>query len=76
MKPMIQGKDEVLAFLENETLRVTNEKPGVYSLYRDDSETLVLTIGGFSFIGTGTISLSGNLLNVLDGRVMKSGKPS
>jgi hypothetical protein len=76
MKPLIQGKDAVLAFLENETLRVTNEKPGVYSLYRDDGETLVLTVGGFSFIGTGTISLSGNLLKVVDGRVMKASKPS
>ena len=76
MKVLIEGKDAVLAFLENETLRLTNETPGVYLLQRDDSNNLILSIAGFTFIGSGTISVNGNLLQLVDGRLMKVGKPS
>lgn len=76
MKPLIDGKDEVLAFLENEALRLSDENPGLYNLYRDDGGNLILTIAGFSFIGAGTISLSGNLLSVVNGRIAKANKPS
>ncbi len=42
---------------------------------RDDTGTLVLFCEGHTFIGTGSVSLGGNLLNVIDGRVTLQ-KPS
>jgi acetyltransferase-like isoleucine patch superfamily enzyme len=76
MRTIAEGKDAVLNFLENETLKRTDEKPGVYQLVRDDANNLVLFIEGFSFIGSGTVSINGNLLTVADGRVINLQKPS
>jgi hypothetical protein len=76
MKTLAEGKEAVLDFLENETLKRTNEKPGVYMSQRDDAGNLVLFFAGFTFIGSGSVSLSGNLLVVVDGSVVRSQKPS
>ncbi len=62
------GKQDVLDHLEN--------NDGVWLLQRDDAGNLVLNIGGLTFVGTGTVSLGGNLLDVIDGRVVKFKKPS
>jgi hypothetical protein len=76
MKTLAQGKDEVLHFLQHEALRRTNEQQGGYTLAEDDAGQLVLFIEGFTFLGSGTISLGGNLLHVTAGSVMKAQKPS
>ena len=69
MVTVAQGRDEVLAYLENESEK-TAEKPGVYLLLKDDSGTLIAIIAGRSFIGTGFYSLGGNRMLVEDGRVV------
>jgi hypothetical protein len=76
MRTIAEGKDAVLSFLENEALKRTDEKPGVCQLVRDDANNLVLFMEGFTFIGSGTVSIGGNLLNVADGRVVNLQKPS
>jgi hypothetical protein len=76
MQTIVQGKYAVLEHLENEAIRCTNEEPGVYMLQRDDAGNLVLYLAGFTFIGSGTVSLGGNLLEVIDGRLVKIQKPS
>jgi hypothetical protein len=76
MQTIAQGKADVLSFLENEALRRTDEKPGVYSLLRDDGGNLVLFLEGFTFIGAGTVSLGGRVLDVADGHVVKMQHPS
>jgi len=76
MQTIAQGKEAVLDFLEDHALAATNEQPGVYRLFRDDAGNLVLSFAGHTFIGSGTVSLNGNLLDVLDGRILKLNKPS
>lgn len=76
MQEIAQGKEAVLDFLENESLKITNEKPGEYMSMRDDANQLVLFLSGYTFIGCGTVSLDGNLLNVIDGRLITLQKPS
>jgi hypothetical protein len=76
MQTIVQGKYDVLEHLENEALKRTNENPGVYMLQRDDAGNLVLFLAGFTFIGSGTVSLGGNLLDVIDGQLVKIQKPS
>jgi hypothetical protein len=76
MQTIAEGKADVLRFLENETLTGTNEKPGVYSLVRDDANNLILFIEGFTFVGFGTVSLGGRVLEVANGRVVKMHHPS
>jgi hypothetical protein len=56
MRTIAEGKDAVLTFLENEALKRTNEKQGVYQLMRDDANDLVLFIVGHTFVGSGTVS--------------------
>jgi hypothetical protein len=76
MQTIVEGKSEVLSFLQNEALRRTDEKPGVYSLVRDDAGYLILFIEGFTFVGFGTVSVGGRLLDVVDGRIAKMQTPS
>ena len=76
MQTVVQGKEAVLEFLENDTLKVTNEQPGIYILQRDDAGILVLFFDGHAFIGSGSISAGGTLLDVVDGRVVKTQRPS
>lgn len=76
MQTLAQGKEAVLDFLENTALTTTNEQPCIYALQRDDAGNLVLFFSGYAFIGAGTISVSGNLLDVADGRVIRASKPS
>ncbi|MGA3071299.1 MAG: hypothetical protein ABSD43_13910 [Terracidiphilus sp.] len=76
MQTIAEGRLDVLSFLENEALRRTDEKPGVYSLVRDDSGNLILFIEGFTFVGFGTVSIGGHMLDVVDGRVVKAQRPS
>jgi hypothetical protein len=76
MQPIASGKIDVIAFLENECLKRTNEQSGEYQLLRDDAGQLILFIEGFAFIGQGTISLGGNLLSVADGSTTRVEKPS
>ena len=76
MQSIANGKDEVIHFLQNDSLRLTNEQSGVYALMRDDAGQLVLVIEGFTFFGQGTLSLSGNQLRIVNGRAIKNEKPS
>jgi hypothetical protein len=76
MRTLAEGKEAVLHYLENEALGRTNEQSGVYMLQRDDAGNLVLHFAGFTFIGSGTVSIGGNLLDVTDGLVIKFQKPS
>jgi hypothetical protein len=76
MTTIVHGKEAVLEHLENEALKRTNENPGVYALQRDDAGNLVLYFAGHVFIGSGTISFSGTLLDVIEARVVKLQKPS
>ncbi len=71
----MEGKYDVLECPENESLTHTNENPGVYALQRDDDGNLVLFLAGHAFIGSGTVSLGGNLLDVINGQVVKIQKP-
>lgn len=75
MTTVAEGRDEVLAYLEREAERMAG-KPGVYLLFRDDSGNLVAFIAGQSFIGTGSYSIDGNRMSVLDGRVVHLQKTS
>jgi hypothetical protein len=70
MHKIAEGKEAVLEYLETEGLKRSGGKPGVYLLQRDDSGNLVAHIAGHSFIGSGTISLDGNRLVVVDGLVV------
>lgn len=76
MQTLAEGKQAVLDFLENEALRRNDEKLGVYMLQRDDAGNLVLVCAGLSFIGSGTVSLGGNLLTLVDGLMVRAQKPS
>ncbi len=69
MTTVAEGKEAVLAYLEQESQNVAG-KPGVYSRVRDDSGNLVAFIAGHSFLGTGSYSLDGNRMLVVDGLVM------
>lgn len=75
MQTIAQGKDAVLNYLEN-ALKDINKDPGAYMLQRDDAGNLVLFFAGLTFICSGTVYFSGNLLDVLDGRMHKLQKPS
>jgi len=59
-----------LGYLEKEALKRSGGKPGVYSLERDDAGNLVAVIEGHSFIGSGTVSLGGNRLLIVDGIIV------
>ena len=69
MTIVAEGKEAVLAYLEQESQNVAG-KPGVYRLVRDDAGNLVAFIAGHSFLGTGSYSLDGNRMLVVDGLVM------
>jgi hypothetical protein len=70
-----EGKEAVLQHLEAEALKRSGGKPGVYRLERDDAGNLVAFIAGHSFIGSGTISLGGNRLVVVDRILVQADKP-
>ena len=73
MEKIAESKDEVIGYFENLSQGVTG-KPGSWQLLRDDVGKMVLFIGGFAFCGTFATSLSGNKMDVHDGRVMKLDK--
>jgi hypothetical protein len=54
MVTVAQGRDEVLAYLEDESEK-TAGKPGVYMLLKDDSGTLIAIIAGRSFYRNGLL---------------------
>lgn len=70
MTTVAEGKEAVLAYLEQDAKNIAGE-PGIYRLVRDDSGNLVAFIAGRSFIGTGSYSIAGNRLVVVDGLVMQ-----
>ena len=76
MQTIVEGKHDVLAFLENESLKRTNEQPGIYRLWRDDAGRLILSVEGFTFVGLGEITLGKTILKVQDGVVQEIQKPS
>jgi hypothetical protein len=69
MTTVAEGKEAVLAYLEQETQKSAG-KPGVYLLVRDDSGNLIAYIAGHSFMGTGSYSIDGNRMVVVDGAVV------
>lgn len=60
---------------ERSPLKRSGGTPGVHRLERDDVGNLVAFIAGHSFIGSGTISLGGNRLLVVDGILVNVQKP-
>jgi hypothetical protein len=69
MTTIAEGKDAVLARLEQEAQDIVG-RPGVYRLVRDDSGNLVAVIAGRSFVGTGSYSIDGNRMAVIDGLIV------
>ncbi len=69
MTTIAEGKEAVLAYLEDEAQTIAGQ-PGVYRLLRDDAGNLVAIIAGRSFLGTGSYSLGGSRMAVLDGLVV------
>ncbi len=69
MTTVAEGKEAVLAYLEQETQNRAGQ-PGVYVLLRDDSGNLVAFIAGHTFMGTGSYSIDGNRMIVIDGAVV------
>jgi hypothetical protein len=69
MTTIAEGKEAVLAHLEQEAQNIAGE-PGVYRLVRDDSGNLVAFIAGRSLLGTGTYSIGGNRMVVIDGLIV------
>lgn len=69
MTTIAEGKEAVLAYLEQEARTIAGQ-PGVYRLVKDDSGNLVAFIAGRSFVGTGSYSMSGNRMVVIDGLVV------
>ncbi len=69
MKILAEGKDAVLAHLEQESVQIAG-KPGNYALMQDDAGGLIAFIAGRSFIGTGSYTLDGNRFVVVNGLVV------
>jgi hypothetical protein len=46
-------------------------QPGVYRLVRDDSGNLIAFIAGRSFLGTGSYSIGGKRMIVVDGLIVE-----
>jgi hypothetical protein len=57
-KTIAKGKEDVLAYLEQDALKRTGGKPGIYRLFGDDSGNLLAIIAGRMFSGTFTLSAS------------------
>lgn len=70
METLAEGKEAVLEFLENEARRIAGQ-PGVYQLLRDDSGSLIAFIAGRSFLGTGSYSIGGKRMIIVDGLVVQ-----
>jgi hypothetical protein len=69
MTMVAEGKEAVLAYLEQEAQNIAGQ-PGVYQLLRDDCGNLIAYIAGRSFVVTGSYSIDGNRIVVVDGLVM------
>lgn len=69
MKTILEGKAAVLEYLEIETQRISG-KTGAYRLVQDDAGNLVAFIAGRSFLGTGSYSIEGKRVLVMDGLVV------
>ena len=70
METLAEGKEAVLEYLEQDAQRIAGQ-PGVYRLVRDDSGNLIAFIAGRSFLGTGTYSIGGNRMIVVDGLIVQ-----
>ena len=70
METLAEGKEPVLEYLEKDAQRIAGQ-PGVYRLVRDDSGNLIAFIAGRSFLGTGTYSIGGNRMIIVDGLVVQ-----
>lgn len=70
MQTVVEGKEAVLDFLEKEAESRAGQ-PGVYRLLRDDAGNLIAFIAGQSFLGTGSYSIDGNRILVVDGIVVQ-----
>lgn len=70
METLAEGKEAVLEFLEKDAQRIAG-RPGVYRLVRDDSGNLIAFIAGRSFLGTGSYSVGGKRMIVVDGLIVE-----
>jgi hypothetical protein len=70
VETLAEGKEAVLEYLEKDAQRLAGQ-PGVYRLVRDDSGNLIAFIAGRSFLGTGTYSVGGNRMIVVDGLIVQ-----
>jgi hypothetical protein len=69
VRVLVEGKEAVLAYLENQLLDLTGH-PGRYSLAVDDRGQLVICIAGNMFIGEGE-SIQAGMRLVVRGGVVK-----
>lgn len=69
MTTVAEGKEAVLAYLEQEAENIAGQ-PGGYRLLKDDSGNLIAFIAGRSLMGTGSYSLDGNRFVVVDGLIV------
>ncbi|HEY1339980.1 MAG TPA: hypothetical protein VGF59_20850 [Bryobacteraceae bacterium] len=69
MTTIAEGKEAVLAYLEQEAQNIAGQA-GAYQLMRDDSGNLVAFIAGRSFVGTGSYSMGGSRVVIVDGLVV------
>lgn len=70
METLAEGKEGVLEYLENAAHRIAGQS-GVYRLVRDDSGNLIAIIAGRSFLGTGSYSIGGRRILVVDGLIVE-----
>jgi hypothetical protein len=70
METLAEGKEAVLEFLEKDAQRIAGQG-GVYRLVRDDSGNLIAFIAGRSFLGTGSYSIGGKRMIVVDGLIVQ-----
>jgi hypothetical protein len=70
VETLAEGKEAVLEYLEKDAQSIAGQ-PGVYRLVRDDSGNLIAFIAGRSFLGTGTYSIGGNRMIVVDGLIVQ-----
>jgi hypothetical protein len=70
VETLAEGKEAVLEYLEREAERIAGQ-PGAYRLVRDDLGNLIAFIAGRSFLGTGTYSVGGNRMIVVDGLIVQ-----
>ncbi len=67
MDMIAKGKNDVLAYLEEKARQKTGGQDGEYVLVQSDTGELIAIVAGHTFIGSGTVTLSGMQAQVNNG---------